>query len=93
MYTHELKQAVVDALAAVPGVLQVNYLQFWGEQDLYIEVASRTLETIGAIDAALHAVTAGWRGLRPARLRWRVLDAGEVTPASAVLFDRRTQAA
>ncbi len=88
MYTHELIQAIISALMAVPAVRQVNHLQFWGEQNLYIEVDPRTPETVAQVDAALEAVAARWRGLRPARLRWRVIDTGEAMPASAALFTR-----
>ena len=88
MYTHELKQAVVNALTAVAAVRRVNHLQFWGEQNLYIEAAPPNGDTVTQVDEALQAVVAAWRGLRPARLRWRVLAAGEAMPASANLFTR-----
>ena len=36
MYTHELKMALLERLMALPEVVQVNHLQYWGEQLFFV---------------------------------------------------------
>jgi len=88
VYTHELKLEIVRALSAIPQVQQVNHLQVWGEQVLYVLVRSGSPAVRAQVDAVLQGVARAWRGLQPARLSWRVLNPGEPVPASPTLFRR-----
>ena len=87
-YGRELRNAVVAALAAVPAVQTVSFLQYFGEHSYFVRLEPRNVETIGQVDAAVQAAINSHPPVVRTCVNCRELEAGEPMPSSAVQFQR-----
>ena len=90
MYTHEFKTAVVERLVALPAVMQVNYLQYWGEQIFFVALDPWSDDAEQSARAALASLLAEL-GAHAPKARLRFSRAGDHLPSSATLY-RKGQA-
>lgn len=91
VYGRELRNAIVQALAAVPAVSLVSFLQYFGVQQYFVRVTPHTPDTIAQVDAAVHQVLNTLHPEIATSVRWRVLAPGEALPSSSVEFRREGQ--
>ena len=87
-FGREQRVAVVRALAALPAVQQVGFLQFFGVQQFFVTLAPHSPEGAAAVEAVIRGVTDTLHPEIATKVTWRVLAPGERLPSSAIDYTR-----
>lgn len=87
-FGREQRVAIVRALAALPAVQQVGFLQFFGVQQFFVKLAPHSAEAAADAEAAVRSVTDVLHPEIATKVTCRVLAAGEPLPSSAIDYAR-----
>ena len=88
MYGHELRSSIIAALAALPMVARINYLEYWNDQTFLIFLDPCTETTRTEVESRLNELLLSDLRGRSSGVRWRFFSVIDPVPSSATLYRR-----